>query len=63
MFTTIEQDRLKTGLALVGKFTTHQWQHYFTYLLGRPVTLEETNQFLHDTAHSAVLPRELQETR
>jgi hypothetical protein len=56
----VEQQRLRDGMAFARQHaTTHSWRFYFSYLLGRPVTLAETDQFLREEAEVA----QLQETR
>lgn len=49
MLTAHERHRLKGGM-LLRTLSTHDWRAYFTYLLGRPVTLAETDQFLTQEA-------------
>lgn len=47
-FSPVEQERLKTGIARLHKFTTYEWRYLFEHILGRPVTLAETDQFLRE---------------
>lgn len=49
MFSEYERHRLLGGM-LIRKMSTLDWRAYFTYLLGRPVTLQETDTFLKETA-------------
>jgi hypothetical protein len=53
MFSPIERQRLREGMRAISRASTYDWRYYYSYLLGRPVTLEETDQFLRDerTAH------------
>ena len=49
--TTFEERRLSEGMKVpTGPYTTLAWRAYFRYLLGRDVTLAETDQFLRHTA-------------
>lgn len=47
--TPIEEQRIREATALMGHLTTVQWRDYFAYLLGRPVTLAETDTLLRST--------------
>ena len=49
--TVFEERRLADGMKVsTGPYTTLAWQAYFRYLLGRDVTVAETDQFLRDEA-------------
>lgn len=48
MMSPIERHRLREGLIRIRGYSTHEWRQYFSYLLGRAVTLEETDQFLRE---------------
>lgn len=45
-FSPIERQRVREGIARVRDYSTHEWRQYFSYLLGRPVSLEEADEFL-----------------
>jgi len=49
VFTNYEKHRLQTA-GIEGDYSLYRWRAYFTYLLGRPVGLEETATFLKDEA-------------
>lgn len=56
--TPFEQRYLRESLRYVRRdFTTHDWRFYFTHLLGRDVTLQETDSFLR--AEADIQQREL----
>jgi hypothetical protein len=46
MFSQLEAHRLREGMRMLTRATTYDWRFYFSYLLGRPVTLAETDEFL-----------------
>lgn len=48
MFSPIERERLNTGIGLIRGFSTEAWRQYFAYLLGRHVSLAETDAFLQE---------------
>jgi hypothetical protein len=50
MFTEAERHRLREGMRFLQRATTHDWRYYYSYVLGRPVTLQETDQFLREEA-------------
>lgn len=52
--TEIEQHRMREGMKTIKKATTHDWRFYFSYLLGRAVTLSETEQFLREEAQRQI---------
>lgn len=52
---SIEHQRLQDGIRAerrggVPHFPLHHWRFYFQYLLGRAVSLAETERFLQDEA-------------
>lgn len=57
MFSPIERERLREGMRAIQRASTYDWRFYFSYLSGRPVTLEETDQFLREE-QAAHEPRE-----
>jgi len=46
MLSELETHRLRDGMRAVSKASTHDWRFYFSYILGRHVSLVETQQFL-----------------
>lgn len=46
MLSDYEARRLRDGMHSVKRATTHDWRFYFSYLLGRHVSLQETEEFL-----------------
>lgn len=53
VLTTVEQQRIRENLHLSAfSCSTYHWRAYFQYLLGRPVTLEETDTFLRAEGHT-----------
>lgn len=50
MLSEYEQHRLREGMHTVRRLSTHDWRFYFTYLLGRPVSIAETERFLQAEA-------------
>ena len=47
--TPLEFHRIKDSTAYIHNMTTPQWRDYLAYLLGRHVTLEETDTFLRNS--------------
>ena len=47
--TPLEIARVQDSTAYIHHMTTPQWRDYLAYLLGRPVTLAETDEFLRNT--------------
>ena len=56
MFSPTERERINTGIGLRHGFSTEAWRQYFSYLLGRHVTLQETDTFLREDFAPAPLP-------
>ena len=50
MLTEQEQHRLREGMRFLSRASTYDWRFYFAYLLGRPVTVQETEAFLRQIA-------------
>lgn len=50
MLTDAERHRLREGMRFLQRATTHDWRYYYSYILGRPVTLQETDEFLRAEA-------------
>jgi hypothetical protein len=48
MLSPIERERLREGMQAMKRASTHDWRFYYSYLLGRPVTLEDTDRFLRE---------------
>lgn len=48
MISPIERERLNTGIGLIRGFSTEHWRMYFSYLLGRHVSIAETDAFLRE---------------
>jgi hypothetical protein len=48
----IERQRLQEGMrvGVVSDYPLHHWRFYFAYLLGRPFSLAETEEFLQQEA-------------
>lgn len=57
--TPLEEHRLREGMQTLRRCSTHDWRFYFTYLLGRSVSLAETESFLQDEARAQRSQQEL----
>lgn len=59
MLSEHEQHRLREGMQALKRASTYDWRFYFAYLLGRSVSLAETEGFLQEEARLQRTQQEL----